>query len=349
MSKNFNLNKAKENKNDEFYTQLADIEKELQHYEYQFEDKHVFCNCDDPEFSNFWRYFALNFKHLGLKRLTSTHYEHNKSIPSYQMDMYREVPESSLNKETFMTLEERGINLPLGYITPLEEDGDFRSPESLAILEECDIVVTNPPFSLFREYISLLIEYEKKIVILGTQNAIKYKEIFSFIQDNKLWIGHNANRTLEFAVPSTYEFKKGKYRVDEDGTYYVKNAGITWLTNLDVGRKRNEGVILYKNYNPTDYYTYDNFEAIDVALIKDIPIDYYDIMGVPITILNNYNPEQFILLGMGTGNTAKKLGVRKNYRGRTDLAYTDENGIQKCPYTRLLIKRKYKNDGSLNI
>ena len=188
MAGNKLLTKAKRNKKDEFYTQLSDIEKELRHYKDHFFDKHIFCNCDDPEFSNFWRFFALNFNQLGLKRLTSTHYEENGQ--SYRLDIYRDVPEEAKNKPTFLTMEGSEADLPLGYITKLEENGDFRSKESIEILKDCDIVVTNPPFSLFREYIAQLMEYDKKFIIIGHQNAITYKEVFPYIRNNQIWLGY---------------------------------------------------------------------------------------------------------------------------------------------------------------
>lgn len=194
MAGNNSLTRAKANKEDEFYTQISDVEKELKHYTNHFKGKHVFCNCDDPEESSFWRYFALNFKRLGLSRLTSTHYMENGE--SYRLDIYKDVPESEKHKPTFLTLEGSNIDLPLGYITDLKEDGDFRSEESIEILSECDIVVTNPPFSLFREFIDTLFEYDVNFLVIGSQNAVTYKETFNYIQSGKMWLGANYGEYL---------------------------------------------------------------------------------------------------------------------------------------------------------
>lgn len=254
--KNKNLHKAKKEKNDEFYTMLTDIEKELKHYKNHFKNKIIFCNCDDPTESNFWKYFSLNFNFLGLKKLISTHYE--KEIPSYK-------------------LEFDGIDLVK---TPLKQNGDFRSPECIEILKECDIVVTNPPFSLFREYVAQLIEYKKKFIIIGSLNAITYKETFKLIKDNKIWLGNSSPK--EFLQP--------------DGE--IKKFGnIYWFTNLE-HKKRNEELILYKEYNSKDYPNYDNYDVINVDKVKYIPKDYFGVMGVPITFLDKYNPKQFEILGI---------------------------------------------------
>lgn len=286
------LTKAKKIKNDEFYTQLTDIEKEMKYYKKHFKNKSVFCNCDDPEWSNFWKYFSLNFDHLQLKKLIATHYEQNKQ--SYKLEMYR---------------DEAGVHTE---IKTLKENGDFRSQESVELLKEADIVVTNPPFSLFREYVAQLMEYKKKFLIIGNKNAITYKEIFPLLKDNKIWIGYN----------SPNEFKK------PDGTITKQVAGLTrWFTNLDIS-KRHEGVILYKNYTPEEYPTYDNYNAINVDKVTDIPVDYNGTMGVPITFLDKYNPEQFEIVKFRKGNDEK------------DLVYKNENGKTIQPYFRILIKKK---------
>lgn len=235
MAKNKNLKKAKKAKNDEFYTQLTDIEKELRHYKKHFKGKIVFCNCDDPEYSNFWKYFSLNFEELGLKKLVATHYEADK--PSYKLEMWK---------------DEAGVHCN---IKTLEGNGDFRSPESIDLLQEADIVVTNPPFSLFREYVSQLMTYEKKFLIMGNQNAVTYKEFFPLIKDNKVWPGFSFNKTMEFRVPDSYPLTGSNTRQDEAGNKYIKVPAIAWYTNLDID-KRHEDITLYRRYLPDDYRQY---------------------------------------------------------------------------------------------
>lgn len=316
------LQKAKLAKEDEFYTQITDIEKEIRHYKEHFRNKIVFCNCDDPEYSNFWRFFQLNFYELGLKQLISTHYEDEKQ--SYRMDI-------------ISTDQEEQTGIPDFIRTPLKQNGDFRSPECIEILKQADIIVTNPPFSLFREYIAQLIEYDKQFLIIGTQNAIHYKEVFPLIQNNKLWLGYNYG-DMEFIVPSYYEPRATRYR-EENGIKYRSMGNTCWFTNLDIS-KRHEMLILYRTYNNTDYPSYENFDAIDVSRVADIPADYFKAMGVPDTFLHSYNPEQFEIIGLGNGNLAKEIGVTKNFRGRTDIAYIDTEGKHKCPYSRIIIKRR---------
>ncbi len=321
MAGNKGLNKAKDAKNDEFYTQIEDIERELSHYREAFKGKVVFCNCDDPEYSNFWRYFQLNFYELGLKQLISTHYEEDK--PSYRMDIV------STDNGT-------QCGIPDYVKTPLQQNGDFRSPESIEILKQADIIITNPPFSLFREFIALLMEYNKKFIVIGHQNAIHYKEIFPLLRDNKMWLGYGFPGNVGFFT-SPYEdyavssqHKKGMIRI----------SGVMWFSNIDI-EKRHEDILLYRQYSPEEYITYDNFDAINVDRVADIPCDYYGKMGVPDNFLEKYNPDQFVIIGMGSGDSAKQIGIRKNYRGRTDLAYT-VNGKSKCPYSRIIIQRRVK-------
>jgi hypothetical protein len=281
--KNSNLHKAKKEKNNEFYTQLSDIEKELGHYKDHFKDKIVFCNCDDPSESNFWNYFALNFEYLGLKKLVSTHFEFDK--PSYKLELQADINgDGKVNK--LDTIK-----------TDLKQNGDFRSDESIEILKECDIVVTNPPFSIFRDFISLMVEYDKKFLVLGNNNAITYKDVFKHIKENNLWLGVNNNKTMEFRLSDDYEKWN---RIDKEGNKYGKVPAISWFTNLE-HNKRNEKLILYKEYNENDYPKYDNYEAINVDKVKDIPIDYKGVMGVPITFLDKYNSEQFEILGCNRG------------------------------------------------
>ena len=267
MAANTNLHKAKNAKNDEFYTQLTDVSKELMHYKQHFKDKIVFCNCDDPTWSAFWKYFHLNFEALGLKKLISTHYD--KTEPTYKME-YTGGNDNDIE---------------VGVKTPLEGNGDFRNQECLDLLDEADIVVTNPPFSLAREYLACLVEYGKKFLIVGDMNWITYKEVFPLLQSNSVWLGNCSVK--EFVQP--------------DGT--IKKFGNKlWFTNLDIA-KRHEKLILWKHYSSEEYPTYDNYDAINVDKVDQIPCDYDGVMGVPITYLDKYNPEQFEILGITLGNT----------------------------------------------
>lgn len=261
MKSNANLHKAKDMKNDEFYTQLTDVEKELIHYKQHFKDKIVLCNCDDPTWSAFWKYFHLNFSALGLKKLISTYYDETK--PTYKME-YKGGDDN---------------NIEVGIKTPLEGNGDFRNQECLDLLDEADIVITNPPFSLFREYMTVLMEHKKKFLIIGSLNAVKYSECFPYIMNNKMWLGNN--NVHDFMQP--------------DGT--IKKFGnINWYTNLDFA-KRHEKMILWKEYNDTEYQKYDTYDAIEVSKVTNIPIDYNGIMGVPVSFISKYNPDQFEIVG----------------------------------------------------
>ena len=289
---NKNLHKAKNSKKDEFYTQLTDIEKELKHYTNHFKDKVVYCNCDDPRVSNFFHYFSYNFEKLGLKKLITTCYK------SQERDLF-----SQNDSEKAIYLEydgdKNGNNVPdpdeIG-IKHLKSDGDFRNKESIDLLKQTDIVVTNPPFSLFREYIAQLMEYDKKFIIIGNQNAVTYKEIFTLIKENKMWLGYK-NGDMEFKVPDYYEKKETRFRQDENGQRWRSFGNICWFTNLDIGKKH-EDLILYKKYYSEYYSMYDNYDAINVDKVKEIPMDYKGAMGVPITFLDKYNPEQFEILGI---------------------------------------------------
>ncbi len=323
MSRNTNLHKAKEAKNDEFYTQLSDIEKELNHYKDHFKGKVVYCNCDDCFESNFFKYFALNFKHLGLKKLITTCYSPSpvahKEVNLFNFD---EPTEEEVSKAYKIEIEEKDIpttdgwtlqnveELTRKHATLLKGDGDFRSEECIALLKESDIVVTNPPFSLFREYVAQLVEYGKKFLIIGSMNAITYKEIFPLIKDNKLWLGYNYVK--EFINP------KGDIK---------KFGNILWYTNLDI-KKRHEDLIIFKNYNEKDYPKYDNYDAINVDKVSDIPCDYDGIMGVPITFLDKFNPSQFNIVGLDRYTAPKECLVG----GRVAI-----NGTP-C-YARILIKK----------
>lgn len=312
---NANLHKAKEAKNDEFYTQLTDVSKEMMHYKEHFKDKVVFCNCDDPTWSAFWKYFHLNFAELGLKKLISTHYDREEA--TYKME-YEGGDDN---------------NVKAGVKTPLEGNGDFRNQECLDLLDECDIVVTNPPFSLFREYVAVLMEHKKKFLIIGNMNALTYKEIFPLIRDNKLWYGasiHSGDR--KFYIPDDYPLNASGCGVDEDGKRYVRVKGVRWYTNLDYDA-RHEKLILWKNYTSLEYPKYDNYDAINVNKYSEIPVDYDGVMGVPITFLDKYNPEQFEILGIMTG--AKGEGLTNGNDGRAKF-YVNGKGV----YARILIRRK---------
>lgn len=299
------LHKANKAKEDEFYTQLTDIEKELRYYKPFFKDKIIFCNCDDPDYSNFWKYFQLNFYDLGLKKLISTHYETEK--PSYKLEIVAQE-------------QDRQVGIPEYVKTPLKQNGDFRSPECIEILKEADIVITNPPFSLFREYVAQLMEYEKHFIIIGNQNAITYKEIFKLLQDNKMWLGYN-NGEMEFIVPDYYEPKATRYR-EENGIKYRSMGNTCWFSNLDVA-KRHENITLYKAYNEEDYPKYDNYDAIECSRVSNIPVDYEGAIGVPITFMYNYNPDQFEIIKFRKGDDDRDLSI---------------NG--KCPYFRILIRKR---------
>ena len=298
MTKNANLHKAKNAKNDEFYTQLADVSKEMMHYEEHFKDKIVLCNCDDPRWSAFWEYFHLNFSALGLKKLISTHYD--KTEPTYKME-YKGGDDN---------------NIEVGVKTPLEGNGDFRNQECLDLLDEADIVVTNPPFSLFREYVAQLMEYDEKFLIIGNVNAITYKEIFPLIKDNSLWVGYKFNgKPMEFIVPDDYPLRGTVCGYMPDGRKYVGVGGTCWYTNLDI-KKRHEDLFLSATYYKKDgsvpqaslerWPHYDNYDAIEVSKTKDIPVDYTGVMGVPITFLDKYNPEQFEIIGLDRYTVPKK-------------------------------------------
>lgn len=308
-SRNLNsgLTNAKRAKKDEFYTQLADIESELRHYREHFRGKRVFCNCDDPYESNFFRYFALNFNALGLKELVATCYEGSPIVGTelrlstrrpYKVTI-REVSDFDGNGAIDLAdVAQLLLHSRKNVLTELKGDGDFRSPECVALLKKADIVVTNPPFSLFREYVAQLIEHGKKFVIIGNVNAITYKEIFPLIKENRLWFGasiHSGDR--EFEIPQDYPISAAGFRIDENGRKFIRVKGVRWFTNLDYS-ERHENLILYKRYTPEAFPRYDNYDAINVDKTSEIPCDYDGIMGVPITFLDKYNPEQFEIVGI---------------------------------------------------
>ena len=304
--KNTNLHSAKKAKNDEFYTQLSDIEKEMAHYKDFFKGKIVYCNCDDARESNFFKFFANNFESLGLKKLITTGYKADgKGV--------KLVYEGDKNGNFMVDDAEVAV-------TELEGNGDFRSEECIELLKECDVVVTNPPFSLFREYIAQLMEYGKKFLIIGNMNAITYKEIFPYIKNNELWWGCSLHGTkCHFIVPNSYE---GNNVFEENGVRYGKVNNAIWFTNIN-HTKRNTPLDLYKKYSADEYPKYDNYDAIEVSKVSEIPMDYDGVMGVPITFLDKYCPTQFEIIKFRKGNDDKDLSV---------------NG--KCPYFRILIRRK---------
>lgn len=310
MGNNRNLHKASADKKDEYYTKLSDIEKELKHYSKYFKDKVVFCNCDDPQYSNFWKYFELNFEKLGLKKVVATHFQTHKS--SYKLELIKNInSEEKISKLNIIK-------------TTLKQNGDFRSEECIEILKGVDIVVTNPPFSLFREYIAQLIEYNKQFLVIGSQNALTYKELFPLFKNNKMWIGYNSG-AQEFMVPDDYS--RDNIYIGNDGHKYAKFGNITWYTNLEVS-KRHEKIILNKKYNSLEYPKYDSYDAINVKKVADIPMDYKGKMGVPVTFLEKYNPNQFELIGID-----RYLEDNPNYGHRFKV-----NG--KETYARIIIVNK---------
>ena len=351
---NKNLNAAKAAKKDEFYTEMTDIERELQHYWEHFRGKVVFCNCDDPYESYFFKYFALHFNHLGLKKLICTCYngspvQGNELVIDFGdfSDEPRKVAFKVVITEVKDLNGDGAVDLSdVRYLLQNDKNvisilktGDFRDPECIELLKEADIVVTNPPFSLFREYIAQLMEYGKKFLIIGSLNAIHYKEIFPWIKEGRIWLGYGFNAGNAFFRIPTQDKPKYSEGVYDETTGLVKFRNCHWFTNLD-HNKRHEELDLVCRYSPEEYPTYDNFDAIDVGKVQDIPYDYDGIMGVPDTILGQLNPDQFEIIGLGSGDLAKQAGVGKNYRGRTDLAYT-KDGKSKCPYSRILIRNKH--------
>lgn len=344
-STNTSLHGAKKAKKDEFYTQLVDIEKELKHYKNQFKDKVVYCNCDDPFESNFFKYFATNFNALGLKKLIATSYKPSP-IANTQLGLFgndktliakKGRPKTNANKFIITEVNDldgdgafdlRDIAEQLktnknNEWAPIDGDGDFRSKESEELLKQADIVVTNPPFSLFREYVAQLFDYDKKFLIIGNINAITYKEIFPLIKENKMWFGVSIKSgDREFQVPNDYPLEAASTRIDSLGNRYIRVKGVRWFTNLDYN-ERHEDLILYKKYLPEKYPKYDNYDGINVDVTAEIPLDWGGVMGVPITFIDKYNPAQFEIIKFRKGDDEKDLSI---------------NG--KCPYFRILIKNK---------
>ena len=315
---NERFDNAKKNKNDEFYTRLEDIEKELNHYKEYFKGKTIFCNCDDPRISNFFKYFALNFNEFGLKKLISTCYKNQDVDLFTQNDCEKAVyieytgnPNDPTSTD-FSTIEAK----------ELKGDGDFRSQECIELLKQSDVVITNPPFSLFREYVAQLIKYDKKFIIVGHQNAISYKEIFSLIKENKLWLGYGFKGGAAHFINTHYEdyasagdHKEGMIRV----------SGVVWFTNIDI-KKRHEELVMYKTYNPEEFPKYENYEAINVDKSTDIPMDYDGVIGVPITFLDKYSPDQFEIVGLGIVGSCEFTNERR-------MEILDKNGVPTGKYT----------------
>lgn len=315
------LRKAKKNKNDEFYTQMIDIERELKHYKNQFKGKIVYCNCDDPTKSNFYKFFAKNFHNLGIKKLISSCYvENDINIFNFKKNnlingFYYEY--TGEKEETLIPTKDDVIFF--------NGDGDFRSQESIELLKSADVVVTNPPFSLFREHIDQIIKYNKEFLVIGNINAITYKNIFNLIQNNDAWMGVNMGRGISgFIVPQHYELYGTETTIDDDGNRIISTNNNLWLTNLD-NKKRHTDIILTQKYegNEDKYPKYDNYDGINVNRTLDIPKDYKGAMGVPITFLHKFNPDQFEIIKFRKGNDNKDLSV---------------NG--KCPYFRILVRNK---------
>lgn len=348
------LNKAGVAKKDEFYTQLTDIEKEMRYYRDYFKGKTVLCNCDDPFESNFFKYFAMNFNSLGLKKLIATCYS-TSPIVYTQLSMFDEgeiVAVDYKGKKPYKVIiskveDENGdgrvdladveylLRNKRNVLTLLEGDGDFRSEECIELLKQADVVVTNPPFSLFREYIAQLMEYEKDFIIIGNQNAITYKEIFPLFMNNQIWYGasiHSHGR--DFRVPDDYPLEAYEFRIDENGIKYINVKGVRWFTNIDY-KERHEKLILYKSYSPDDYPRYDNYNAIEVGKTADIPCDYDEVMGVPISFVDKYNPDQFVILGC-SDNGAVPDEYKLPHFKRHNEPYV--HGQKK--YKRIFIRRK---------
>ena len=358
---NKNLNAAKEAKKDEFYTQLVDIENELKHYRQHFRGKVILCNCDDPYESNFFKYFANNFNAFGLKKLIATCYN-GSPITGQELPLFAIDEEGTEKKVAYKVeiTEVRDMNgdgrvdladvrhllqNDRNVLSVLKENGDFRSRECIELLKEADIVVTNPPFSLFREYVAQLMKYEKKFIIIGNMNAITYKEIFPLIKNNQLWLGPSiTSGDRKFWVPDDYELKAAGCGIDETGRKYIRVKGVRWFTNLD-HKKRHEDLILFQTYSEEKYPKYDNYDAINVNATNDIPVDYKGVMGVPISFFDKYNPDQFEIIGITDRNSpfCTKIYTKTDAPNYCDLNRRSVlviNGKYKMLFPKLLIRKK---------
>ena len=315
-----NLYKARMGKNDEFYTMIGTIEKELTYYKKHLKNKIVLCNCDDPKSSAFWKYLHLNFSQLELKKLVSTCY--NENDVAFKTE-YTGGDDNNIEK---------------GIKTQLKGNGDFRSEECLNILDECDVVITNPPFSLFREFVDVLMKYKKKFLVLGNMNAVAYKQIFPFIKNNLLWYGVSIHSGgIKFYIPKDYPITTKNWGKDETGRIFVKVGGIRWFTNLEHDFRLKSKLNLHERYTPEKYSKYDNYNAINVNKVAEIPCDYDGAMGVPITFIDKYNPEQFEILGIAStwDKSNEVQSIRIPYKGRLEASI---NGKQL--YKRILIRKK---------
>ena len=367
MAKNASFDRARKTKQDEFYTQLSDIEREMRYFKQHFNGKTVLCNCDDPYESNFFKYFALNFNRLGLKKLIATCYAiANRQLSLFDVSGEQGDAYMAVVTQVRDTNGDGGVDMcdvadlfrsKENVLKKLKGDGDFRSPECLKLLDEADIVVTNPPFSLFREYIAMLIEHQKKFIIIGSTNAISMKEIFPLMQNNKMWLGAPfQSGNAYFYIPEgvdTSQYAKGVY---DPETRKVKFRNCCWYTNLDF-KLRHEWLILVKRYQPEIYPSYDNLEdGININKVVEIPCDYSGLMGVPITFMSQYNPDQFEILGLSRemdlpGKTGMKSKFIEDYfaqggtaqisEGHPDLCYYDSNGKCVVPYRRVIIRNKH--------
>ena len=390
---NAQLGNAKKEKKDEFYTQLGDINAELRHYTHHFAGKVVFCNCDDPYESNFFKYFAANFNALKLKRLIATCYA-GSQVAGRQLelglfdedDFAAKNAEDAKEKDKALRLKDDRPRIPhkivinevkdvngdgridladvewlikngKNVLTKLEGDGDFRSAECVALLKESDIVVTNPPFSLFREYVAQLVQYGKKFLIIGNLNAIHYKEIFPLFKEDKMWLGasiHSGDR--KFTVPENYPLDASACGIDENGQRFIRVKGVRWFTNLDY-KKRHDEFVSVRKYNPTDYPRYENYDAIEVPKTADIPEDWDGLMGVPDTFLDKHNPDQFEIVGnAGDTSWARSAGVqamgaetiarlrqqgnKAHVTANMNSLYLMKDGKIVLPYSRIIIRRK---------
>jgi hypothetical protein len=361
--KNRSLSKARDAKQDEFYTQLGDISNELRHYKPQLRGKIILCNCDDPFESNFFKYFALNFNELGLKKLIVTSYTKSSivggDLPLFAIEGLKpegrepyaieinEVPDQNGDGAIDLSDVEYLLKNDANTSRPLRGDasyggGDFRSAECVELMKQSDIVITNPPFSLFREFLAQLIHLDKKFLIVGSQNAISYAEVFKLIEGNRLWLG-NKSGDMAFQVPDHYEARETRYWMDEDGKKWRSLGNACWFTNLDLA-KRHEEMPLFKKYSPEAYPTYVNYEAIEVSKVSDIPDDFKGAMGVPITFLAKYNPDQFEILGAShaLGTPMHKFAKRDTYtkRGGGSFYLPNGDGTYRCLFDRIVIRKK---------